>query len=184
MMHPAQVGSVIPSSRYLAEAVVEAAGVREADTVVEFGPGSGAITEAILPRLKPGATFFAMEVNPKFVAILRERFPAVCVHEDSAAKTPEYLRDLGKSSCDTIVSGLPWTCFPETLQDELLGAAVDALRPEGLFTTYTYLQSQLTPGAKRFRDKLDERFEQVDTSPTVWLNVPPAFVYRARKNGQ
>lgn len=53
----------------------------------------------------------------------------------------------------------------------------DALRPGGRFVTYTYLQSPLLAGGKRFRKKLHERFSEVGETRMVWLNLPPAFVY-------
>jgi len=157
------------------------AGVRTAETVVEFGPGSGAITRTLLEKLGPEATFFAIELNPDFVAVMKRRFPEVHVYEDSAANVHKYLKDLGRTSCECIVSGLPWAAFGEQLQDELLGATFDALAPGGRFATYTYIHSPRTPAGKRFKQKLEERFALVETSPIVWKNLPPALVYGAKK---
>ena len=178
---PNRVGSIVPSSRELASVVVQEAKVPGADTVVEFGPGTGAITEQILLVLRPNAKFFAMEINPDFVKILKERFPAVQVFEDSASQTPYYLPQVGETHCDSIVSGLPWTVFSDDMQDELLDAIVTSLRPGGIFATYTYIHSTALPSGKKFRKKLKKRFSRVGETGVVWKNVPPAVVLWAEK---
>jgi phosphatidylethanolamine/phosphatidyl-N-methylethanolamine N-methyltransferase len=178
---PAVTGSVTPSSRALADAVVRMARVSEAGTVVEFGPGSGAITGSIVANLAADAAFFAMEINADFVAIMRDRFPNVTVHHDSATNTRQYLEQIGASSCDSIVSGLPWTFFKDELQDELLETIHDVLRPGGVFSTYMYIHSPVAPAGRRFVGKLRSRFSHVEDSPVVWRNLPPAIVHGARK---
>ena len=178
---PGVVGSVTPSSKQLASQVVESAKVSQANVVVEFGPGTGAITEAIVSALRPGTTFIAMEINSDFVTLLRERFPTITVHEDSAANTPKYLKESGVDHCDAIVSGLPWAFFSESLQNALLDGAVEALRPGGIFATYIYVTSYPMPSSLKFRNKLKARFSEVGMTRVIWANVPPAIVVWARK---
>lgn len=179
--NPGDVGSITPSSKQLAAQVVESAKVPQAKVVVEFGPGTGAITEMIVPRLRPDAKFIAMEINADFVKVLRERFPTVTIHEDSAANTPKYLKELGVDQCDSIVSGLPWAFFKESLQNELLDGAVQGLRPGGVFATYIYVTSFAMPSSIKFRNKLRARFSEIGLTRVVWANVPPAIVVWARK---
>jgi phospholipid N-methyltransferase len=178
---PNRVGSIVPSSRELASVVVKSAKVPDAGTVVEFGPGTGAITERLLELLRPEAKLIAMEINPDFVKLLKQRFPNLLVFNDSAAKTPEYLAKIGETYCDSIVSGLPWTFFGDELQNELLDAAVASLRPGGTFATYTYIHSPAVPSGKKFRLKMKERFSRTGESSIVWKNVPPAIVLWAEK---
>lgn len=178
---PKDVGAILPSSRYLAARVVEEAGVGHASVVVEWGPGTGAITEAVLERLPRDAVYFGMEISPDFVEAMRRRFPQVKVNHDSAVNTRRYLEQLGLHSCDSVVSGLPWTTFSDELQDSLLDALVDVLRPGGRFVTYSYIMSPLMPGGRKFRRKIRERFSHVYQTPSVWRNIPPAFVYVAEK---
>lgn len=181
IVSPGNVGSVTPSSRELAETVVECTKVSQASIVVEFGPGTGAITEVIVPNLRPEAKFIAMEINPDFVKLLRQRFPNITVHEDSAANTPKYLKAIGADHCDAIVSGLPWAFFNESLQNELLDGAVESLRPGGLFATYIYVTSYPMPSSIKFRNKLRVRFSEIGMSRVVWRNIPPAIVVWGRK---
>jgi phospholipid N-methyltransferase len=178
---PNRVGSIVPSSRELASVVVKSAKAPDAGTVVEFGPGTGAITERLLELLRPDAKLIAMEINPDFVRLLKKRFPNLLVFNDSAAKTPEYLAKIGETCCDSIVSGLPWTNFSDELQNELLDAAVASLCPGGTFATYTYIHSQAVPSGRKFRLKLEERFSRTGETKIVWKNVPPAIVLWAEK---
>ncbi len=176
---PRTTGAVAPSSRALARVITDAAALTEASAVVEFGPGTGVFTETIRRKIRPEATFFAMEINSEFAATTRARCPGVLVVEDSAVNTAAHLRRLGLDCCDRIVCGLPWASFPKTLQHDLMTTILDVLSPDGRFVTFAYLQGLLRPAAARFRRTLHEHFERVTTTPTVWRNFPPAFVYCA-----
>ena len=75
---PASVGALSPSSRALAELLVEEAAIHNASSVIEFGPGTGAVTEAISDELSNDANFLAIEKNPIFCAPgLRHRLARV-----------------------------------------------------------------------------------------------------------
>lgn len=178
---PGSVGAVAPSSSRLAEMITEAAGVDQASVVVELGPGTGAFTSAILRKLRPGATFIAIEANQAFVDVLRQRHPEVPVHHDCAQHIRRCLEAHGHSRCDCVVSGLPFTAFSGRMQDDLLTAVSDVLSPGGRLVTFAYLGGRLLPGGRRFRRRLKAEFSGVSTTPTVWVNLPPAFVYRAVK---
>ncbi len=175
-------GTVTPSSPALARCIIDLAQLHECRTVVEFGPGTGAVTDFILKNLPNSAAFFAMEINPEFVAVLRKKYPNVTIVEDSAGNVVQHLQTRELDSCDCIISGLPWALFPESLQNEILDAAWQALRPNGRFITFTYFFSLWTSGGKRFRSMLSERFSnKVYLSPIIWGNFPPARVYCATK---
>jgi phospholipid N-methyltransferase len=165
----------------LARTIVEAADVRHASVVVEFGPGTGVFTAEILRQLPPDCWFFAMELVEEFAKATRQRCPQAEVVEASAAEVGQHLAARDCDVADAIISGLPWASFPEVLQDEILGAAAEALAPGGRFCTFAYVQGVWLPAGRRFKKKLDERFDQVEQTAVVWGNLPPAFVYRATK---
>jgi phospholipid N-methyltransferase len=79
------------------------------------------------------------------------------------------------------VSGLPWTAFPESLQDAILGNVLPHLAPGGCFVTFAYYGFHQLPGGRRFRALLERLLPQVTTTEVVWANLPPAFVYVGRK---
>ena len=176
---PVETGAIAGSSRGLADVITEVARLEGARVVVELGPGAGVFTEAIARRIDPGATFLSVEINREFVQATRARCPEVTVVHGCAVNTDAHLQDLGFDGCDRIICGLPWASFSESRQDEILEAVTSVLRPGGRFVTFAYRQGVLLPGGRRFRKKLESCFSRVTTTRTVWLNVPPAFVYCA-----
>lgn len=176
---PGETGAIVASSKELAQVITDVAQLDGAKVVVELGPGAGVFTEVISRRIAPGAAFLSVEINPEFVEATRARCPGVTVVHDSAVNTQAHLRNLGLDGCDRIICGLPWATFSETLQDQILQTVTRILRPGGRFVTFAYRQGLLLPGGWRFRKKLENTFLRVTTTRTVWLNVPPAFVYCA-----
>ncbi len=178
---PFDTGSITPSSAHLAEAMVEGMGLSDADTVIELGPGTGVFTRVIHERLKPRAHFSCFELNPDLAKSLSLRFPQAHVVNDSAENLDRHLQEIGRTSVDCVISGLPWVVFCEERQRLLLDASVNALKEGGRFSTFAYSHASWLPSGRHFRSLLDSRFRQIETSPVVWRNLPPAFVYRCRK---
>lgn len=178
---PGTTGACWPSSKALAKVMADKAAVDRASFVVEFGPGTGAITEAITENLCDGAQFLALEVNPEFVRFLRHRYPELKVVQDSAVNARKYLKEAGSDTCDSIVSGLPFASFDDRLQDDLLEVSRAILNPGGRFVTFGYFHSLYLPRGRRFRKRLLQSFSHVDITPIVWPNIPPAFAYCAEK---
>ena len=125
--------------------------------------------------------FFAVELNNGLVDRLRRENPEVRIVHGSAEDLMSILSELGQTRADVVISSLPWACFPDPLQDRLLGAIYEALPEGGRFLTYAYMQGILLPPARRFRKKLRARFRKTDFSSVVWRNLPPAFLYRCTK---
>jgi phospholipid N-methyltransferase len=178
---PGRTGAIAPSSPWLAAEIVRQAGVRNAQTIVEFGPGTGAFTREILKQKSNSAFFVGIEANPRLVETLKAQLPEANIVVDSAENTLSILQNSQKSEADCIVSGLPWASFPPELQDKLLEAAIGSLRPGGRFATFAYLQGLLLPSGQRFRKKLKETFSKVHFGRIIWRNLPAAFVYRCTK---
>ena len=173
--------AVAPSSGVLARRITQWIDWPQAGVVAEYGPGTGVFTRDVLTRLKPGARFFAIELNPTFVALMRERFPQVSVHEESVRNVAEVCRREGVAHLDAVVSGLPWGMFPDDEQTACLDEMVKLLRPGGQFTTFWYIQGHWRRGARLWRERLRERFSRVDITWPVWRNMPPALLYRCVK---
>ncbi|MFQ5654006.1 MAG: class I SAM-dependent methyltransferase [Planctomycetota bacterium] len=178
---PQSVGAVAPSSLHLARTMLGGIDLDAAELVVELGPGTGALTREIVRRLGPSTMLIAIESNPRFVRLLKDRFPTITVFHGCAEETPRILldHDLGRADC--IVSGLPWASFTEETQKRLIHSVLEALREGGSFTTFAYSGASWLPKARRFRKLLRSRFSGVVMSPVVWRNVPPAFAYLCRK---
>ena len=178
---PAEVGAIAPSSRSLARRMVAGMDLAHARCVVEYGPGTGAFTQEILERIGPDTTFFAIEKNPDFIPVLRERFPTLDVVEASAEELPALLAARGFDHVDHIVSGLPYTVLPWALVERIIATTHASLRNGGLFNTVQYYNSwALMPAARKFGRLLHATYPQITHYRTLW-NLPPAFVYSCRK---
>ncbi|MGE3311820.1 MAG: rRNA adenine N-6-methyltransferase family protein, partial [Limisphaerales bacterium] len=75
---PLRMGSVVPSGRALARAMVDCARISPGHSVVELGAGTGAFTQAIVERC-PDSTLTAFEISPVLGEVLVRRFPSVKV---------------------------------------------------------------------------------------------------------
>ena len=178
---PFSTGALCSSSKQLAKAITSEISLDKAKSVVELGPGTGAVTKHILRSVTPDTKFFAVELNKELFHVVKKKFPEIRIYNDNALNLSEMLKKENLSHIDVVVSGLPWASFPEKLQDELLSVIVKSLSKGGIFTTFAYIQGMLLPSAWSFRDRLQRHFSVVKTSPIVWTNIPPAFVYRCRK---
>ena len=181
LRQPGLIGAVAPSSRRLAEQVVAPVDFSTASAIVEYGPGTGVFSRLVLDRLREDTAFLAIEMDGCLCRLLEAEIPDLKVVNGSAAHAKELVEEQGLGEVDAIISGLPWACFPEQLQDEILQATVSALREGGTFSTFAYLQGLFLPAGLRFRRKLKESFSRVELSPVVWRNLPPALVYWCTK---
>jgi phospholipid N-methyltransferase len=171
---PAELGSFLPSSRFLESRIVRLGRLRENSVVVELGPGIGGTTKAILRELAPTSRLIAVELNPDFIAPLEEiGDPRLAVHQGSAEDLPQILDHHGLQTVDVIFSGIPFSTIPPRTGRAILECAWDALSPGGRFVAYQ-LRSQVKRLARDFMGKPDVEFE--------FLNIPPLWVYRWRKD--
>jgi len=152
----------------------------QAGTIVEYGPGTGAMTKHILPCVTDQHDFFAVEINEEMVAMLADLFPQLKVYHESATQIATICEQHGTEHVDAVISGLPWTVFSESLQQELLASMLKVMRPGAVFVTFAYLQGLRLKGARRFRQLLEESFSKVTVSKPVWRNFPPAIYYSCR----
>jgi phospholipid N-methyltransferase len=174
LKRPKEVGSVIPSSRFLEKRIVRSAQLAGARVVVELGPGTGGTTRALLRSLAPDARLLAIEINPHFAKLLRchLRDPRLIVHEGSAADIPNALDAYGLPAADVILSGIPFSTMSAALGLEILASVRDTLSPTGRFVAY------------QFRDRVETLGREVfgcGSSTLELLNVPPMRVYRWQK---
>jgi phosphatidylethanolamine/phosphatidyl-N-methylethanolamine N-methyltransferase len=174
---PVEVGQVTPSSRFLAEAMVANVNLANAKIVVEFGPGTGSVTRAILNRCGPHTKFFAMETNAYMVEILQRRFPHVDIVHDSAEFISKYLQKYGHEQADYVISSLPFALIEPELSQRILENTYRALKPGGAFVTYQYFHARLINGVT---NRLRRNFNQIHSSLCI-RNLPPAFVFQCVK---
>ena len=176
--NPGMIGSITPSSKALTNEMLRTVEFSATSRVCEYGPGTGAFTEEILRRVKPGGRFFAIERNAGLTRELRGRLPQLRLHEGSVEDIVQYCRTEGVEQLDAIVSGIPWASLPQGLQRRILTETMKVLRPGGQFITFGYHMGLLTPAGRRFAKMLPDFFSSWRRSRPVWRNTPPAFVLR------
>jgi phospholipid N-methyltransferase len=171
---PKEVGSVIPSSRFLERRVARAARLESAKVVVELGPGTGGTTRALLRHMAPDARLVAIEINPRLAEQVRARVadPRLAVYTGCAGDIRAALRAHGVGAPDVVVSGIPFSTMPRELALEILRSVREALPVGGLFVAY------------QVRDRVKVLGRTVFGEPKSELevrNVPPMRVYRFEK---
>lgn len=175
---PGSIGAVLPSTRYLARALVGRLDLQPGELVVEFGPGTGPMTAVIRQTLPSKASYLGVELEPKFHTLLTERYPTMAFHLGNAGDLPKILADRGLPKATRIVSGLPFASLPAKVQDAVVDAVTHCLQPHGDFRTFQYMHAYGMHRARRFRALMDERFSSFERIGPVIRNLPPAFVLR------
>ena len=170
LKRPREVGSIVPSSRFLERRIVRCAEVGNAKVIVELGPGTGGTTRALLRAMNPSARLLSLEVNPRFVAVLQKmRDPRLIVHRGSAAEIGKALERYGLGSPDLVLSGIPFSTMPPAVGRQILKSVHEVLEPGGRFVAY------------QVRDRVENLGREVfgrARVQTELLNVPPMRVYR------
>ena len=164
-----------PSSRALAERMAARVPLPGEDgVVVELGPGTGVVTRALLARGIEPDRLACLEYAPEFCALLKALFPAVHVIRGDAYRPGEDLdRWLDGRPLAAVVSSLPLMARPEEERAGALKAWLDRLPVGAPFVQFTY-----SPALPVRPERVDA---QVETSPWVKLNIPPARVVTYRR---
>ncbi|SOD98246.1 class I SAM-dependent methyltransferase [Blastococcus haudaquaticus] len=169
--NPRQVGAILPTSRLAVRDMLDMGDVPGASLVVELGAGTGSQTGEILARMGPDARLVALEIDPRLVEILEERFtdPRLQVVCDSAENLADHL---GDERADVLVCALPFTSLEPKLRRRILESLPSALGPDGVALVIQYsplIQSEL----RRLFGDVRRRISPV--------NVPPAFLFACRR---
>jgi phosphatidylethanolamine/phosphatidyl-N-methylethanolamine N-methyltransferase len=176
LRHPRAVGAIAPSSRSLARAMVRHLDLNGTVHVVELGPGTGAFTCAIVPRLGKSARYLAIDRDPVFVERIKRQWPQVDCVWASAAALPELAAERGMTPIDHVVSGLPFASLPASITSGILDGLERTLRSGGTFTTFQYVHAYRLPPAVAFRRDITRRLGATPVRSIVMRNLPPAYV--------
>ena len=173
LQNPMKVGAVSPSGRALARAVAAEVDPSIPGPIVELGPGTGPVTEALIERGVAPERLILVEYDPEFCTLLRRRFPGATVIQGDAYSLGDTLTGIVKEPLAAIASCLPLMTRPLSVRVRLLNAAIRMLRPGAPFVQFTYAMNAPIPSRQR-------RY-RITSSPRIWKNLPPArvWVYRA-----
>ena len=194
--HIRATGALLPSSRFLAGALVsELKKPRAPYRILEVGPGTGSVTRQLVRYLIPGDHVDAVEINGQFVDLLRRRFDqewAFRRWRQQLHLIHGAVEDLrGDGSYDFIISGLPLNNFPGAQVRDIFKVYNRLLKPGGTLTYYEYvlIRKVMAPFVnRRERRRLYRvgrvvggyiRSYQIGKKP-ILINVPPAIVRTLR----
>lgn len=171
---PLDVGAVLPSGRKLAQKIASYVSPHEKGPVVELGPGTGAVTDALLRRGIAEERLVLIEFNPEFCLHLAKRFPKAKVIHGDAYAVAALVKDHGIEAPSAIVSSLPLFTRPEAQRTRLLREALSIMRPSAPFIQFTYA---MVPPISHTAPDIQRR-----KSTRVWQNIPPARVWIYSQN--
>jgi phosphatidylethanolamine/phosphatidyl-N-methylethanolamine N-methyltransferase len=167
------MGAVMPSGRVLARTMAQYVNIDSPDPVVELGPGTGAITNALIEHGVDQKRLVLVEYNPGFCALLRDRYPQATVVQGDAYTLRDSLWSVLGAPAAAVVSGLPLVTKPMLTRLKLIRDAFAMLTPGAPFVQFTY--SVAPPIPKSLPGVLTEASER------IWMNLPPARVWVYRK---
>jgi phosphatidylethanolamine/phosphatidyl-N-methylethanolamine N-methyltransferase len=171
---PLTIGAVTPSGRILARAMARYVDPQSTGPVVELGPGTGPVTEALVEAGVAPSRLVLVEFNPAFCRLLRARFPDATLVQGDAYSLRRLLETLLLQPAAAVVSGLPLVTKPITQRLRLIRDAFDLMVPGAPFVQFTY--SVAAPLPKRLGGF------SVEASKRIWMNLPPARVWVYRRS--
>jgi len=171
---PISTGAVMPSSRVLARAMARYVDPQSNGPVIELGPGTGPVTQALVRQGIDPARLVLVEFNPDFCRLLRARYPAATIVQGDAYRLRRLLDGYVDEPAAAVVSGLPLVTKPLRTRLRLISDAMTLLAAGAPFVQFTYAMVPPIPkGLSGVR---------AEASELIWMNLPPArvWVYRGR----
>jgi phosphatidylethanolamine/phosphatidyl-N-methylethanolamine N-methyltransferase len=171
---PLSTGAVTPSGKILARTMARYVDPGSTGPVVELGPGTGPVTDALVEAGVDPSRLVLVESNAAFCRILRARYPQATLVQGDAYSVRRLLETLLLQPAAAVVSGLPLVTKPITMRLRLIRDAFDLMVPGAPFVQFTY--SVAAPLPKRLGGF------SVEASERIWMNIPPARVWVYRRS--
>jgi len=193
LARPKEVASVIPSSTGLVRRLLADYDFAHARLVVEYGPGTGAITKQILIHLPETCSYVGAEPNAVFrdlltKDILRHQGDQTSNEKKLGMRTliADYAQNISQKvlkefgQADLVVSGLPCSIIPLDVLRDLFASTHKLLRDGGEMRMFVYTHTLIMPKMSQMMQLLSAQFKEVFTD-IEWSNFPPATVIRCVK---
>jgi phosphatidylethanolamine/phosphatidyl-N-methylethanolamine N-methyltransferase len=167
---PKGIGAVAPSSPGLSRRMAREVELREGEVVVELGPGTGTVTQALLKAGIPEDRLILVELDPEMHAYLVAQFPQATVLQGDAAELSEILPSRWRGRVSAVVSSLPLLSIPMDMRRRIADAVFRVLAPRGHLIQFTY--SPFSPLRNAVPELRSER------TGFAAFNIPPATIWR------
>jgi phosphatidylethanolamine/phosphatidyl-N-methylethanolamine N-methyltransferase len=172
---PLVTGAVTPSGKMLARTMASYVDPRVSGPVIELGPGTGPVTEALIRRGVEQERLILVEYNPDFCKLLQKRFPRATIIRGDAYNIRETFGTMLTEKAAAMVSSLPLFTKPLEQRLDLLNAAHEMMHLSAPFVQFTYAVVPPIPA------RCDAGTYTASRSNRVWLNLPPARVWVYRR---
>lgn len=170
-MRDIRVGAVMPSSSYAVRAILSRLPERFG-RVLEYGPGDGVLTRALLERLDDDGRYLAIETNDRFFASVSAfGDPRLETVHGNALAADRFAEERGLGGFDLVISGIPFSLFPQEERHRAVAMTHRLLRPGGIFLVY-----QVSPLMRPYLRKAFAVSTAIEPR-----NIPPYFILRAVK---
>jgi phosphatidylethanolamine/phosphatidyl-N-methylethanolamine N-methyltransferase len=170
---PLSMGSVTPSGKALARTMASYIDPNSMGPIIELGPGTGPVTEALVARGIDPSRLVLVEFDPTFCRLLSERYPTATVVQGDAYGLKHLLQSVLEEPAAALVSGLPLFTKPLKMRLRLVSEAFALMGPDAPFVQFTYAAvSPIPRSLDRIKSQASER---------IWTNIPPARVWVYRK---
>lgn len=185
-------GSAFNSSKWAARALTQP--MREGSNskhILEVGAGTGPVTVEIIKEMSATDTLTVVEINPKFMKVLKERLqetPEYHTHRERITFFEGPIQNVPEDKkYDIIICALPFLNFEPSLVTEIF-AKFNKLGDESTVMTYyeyiglRQLGKVVSKSRKARVEKLEKFFSEIGhsrlmTKQKVWLNVLPIYIY-------
>jgi phosphatidylethanolamine/phosphatidyl-N-methylethanolamine N-methyltransferase len=171
---PLAIGAVTPSGKVLARTMARYVDLAIPGPVIELGPGTGPVTEALIAHGVPQKRLVLVEFNPGFCRILRSRFPEATVVQGDAYSLKRTLGEVLEEPAAAMVSGLPLLNKPMRTRIRLINEAFSLMQENAPFVQFTY--SMTAPPIPKGLSRV-----AAEKSQRIWMNLPPARVWSYRR---
>ncbi len=169
-----RIGAIVRSSRYVVEAVLKAIGKQRPFCIVEYGPGDGVMTKALLKCLASDGILLAVEANPNFLKILENiKDHRLKLVESTIQEVSANLSEFGMTHPDLIVSSIPFSYLKPAEREQIVKDSEQALKRGGKFVVFhQYSRLMLKP--------MEQYFSSVEVKLEP-RNFLPCFIMTATK---
>jgi phospholipid N-methyltransferase len=171
LRNPQAIGAIVPSSKHLALAMLQALPHDFSADVIELGGGTGAITEVLLAALGK-EHLLVVERDIELLTGLRQRWPELqLLHGD--ASLLDHLLPARPHRYAAIVSGLPLLNMSDKMRHDIVRASFATLPAAGVLIQFSYGWRSPLPETLSSQFKL-----RTERCSVAWKNLPPATVWR------
>ncbi|MFM1848977.1 MAG: hypothetical protein RL417_2451 [Pseudomonadota bacterium] len=188
-----KTGTAWPTSKWAANALTDPLRDRwSSKRILEIGPGTGSVTVQILRDMLPEDRLMICEINPRFMATLKENLaanPDFLKHSDRIEFFEGPIQALPEhQDYDVVVCALPFLNFDLKTVKEIFAKLKTIAAPNAVMTYYQYIglrslsRTVSTPRTRQRMRELDTFFDSMyakhlTCKKRVWLNLLPINIY-------